>query len=56
MLEAVGHPVRRLVRVRIGPIELDRLALGSTRPLTRAEIAELRRATAISPAAPAARS
>ena len=34
MLDAVGHPVERLVRVRIGPISDRRLPPGQWRPLT----------------------
>lgn len=41
MLDAVGFPVRRLVRVRIGPIRLARLAPGQVRPLETREVAEL---------------
>ena len=37
MCEAVGHPVRRLVRTRIGPLSDRRLAPGQWRPLTPAE-------------------
>ena len=37
MCEAVGHPVRRLVRTRIGPLSDRRLAPGHWRPLTPAE-------------------
>jgi 23S rRNA pseudouridine2605 synthase len=37
MCEAVGHPVRRLVRTRIGPVADRRLPPGSWRPLTAAE-------------------
>jgi 23S rRNA pseudouridine2605 synthase len=37
MLDAVGHPVERLVRVRIGPIADRRLPPGQWRPLTPAE-------------------
>ena len=33
MLEAVGHPVRRLVRVAFGPLRLGGLAAGTARPL-----------------------
>lgn len=40
-LEAVGHPVRRLSRVRIGPIRLGDLRSGQTRDLTREELGEL---------------
>ena len=38
MFDAVGHPVRRLVRTRIGPIADPSLAPGEWRPLTRAEV------------------
>ena len=37
MCESVGHPVRRLVRTRIGPLSDRRLAPGSWRPLTPTE-------------------
>jgi 23S rRNA pseudouridine2605 synthase len=42
MCAAVHHPAQRLVRVRIGPIELGDLAPGAWRPLTRAELQRLR--------------
>jgi len=41
MLEAVGHPVQRLARLRIGPIRLGNLAVGETRDLTTAELGAL---------------
>jgi 23S rRNA pseudouridine2605 synthase len=41
MCEAVGHPVRRLVRSRFGPLRDHRLAPGQWRPLTQAEIRAL---------------
>lgn len=41
MCEAVGHPVRRLVRTRIGPLTDDRLAPGAWRHLTPAEVRAL---------------
>jgi 23S rRNA pseudouridine2605 synthase len=41
MLGAVGAPVRRLVRVRIGPIRLGDLAPGEVRALTPAEVRRL---------------
>ena len=41
MFEAVGHPVRRLVRTRIGPISDSSLRPGSWRPLSTAEIRSL---------------
>ena len=43
LLAAVGLPVTRLVRVRIGPVRLGNLAAGKVRPLTRAELNELGR-------------
>ncbi|MGZ4125953.1 MAG: pseudouridine synthase [Actinomycetota bacterium] len=43
MLAAVGLPVRRLVRVRYGPVRLGRMAVGETRPLSTAEIRGLYR-------------
>jgi pseudouridine synthase len=45
MLEAVGHPVVRLRRVRIGPISDPELPLGRYRHLAREEVAALRRAS-----------
>jgi len=44
MFEAVGHPVIRLRRVRLGPIADDNLTTGYWRELTPREIARLRRA------------
>ena len=41
MLEALGHPVTRLVRTRIGPIHDDRLRPGAWRHLTVAEVRAL---------------
>jgi 23S rRNA pseudouridine2605 synthase len=41
MCEAVGHPVRRLVRTRFGPLRDNRLAPGQWRPLEPAEIRAL---------------
>ncbi len=41
MCEAVGHPVIRLVRTRIGPLVDRRLPPGSWRELTRDEIRSL---------------
>jgi 23S rRNA pseudouridine2605 synthase len=38
MLDAVGLPVRRLVRLRIGPVKLGRLRAGEIRALTTAEV------------------
>ena len=41
-LEALGHPVVRLVRVRMGPLRLGRLAPGEARELSPAERRALR--------------
>jgi 23S rRNA pseudouridine2605 synthase len=41
MCEAVGHPVTRLVRIRIGPLHDDRLAPGEWRALQPAEVRKL---------------
>jgi len=41
MCEAVGHPVRRLVRTRIGPIVDPKLAPGEWRALGRDEVRSL---------------
>ena len=46
MCETVGHPVRRLVRTRIGPVSDRRLAPGHWRPLTPAETRLLEKAAA----------
>jgi len=42
MLEAVGHPVLQLRRVRIGPVTLGDLPVGSWRLLTGEEVRALR--------------
>ena len=41
MCEAVGHPVRRLVRTRIGPISDPNLGPGNWRTLSTAEVRSL---------------
>jgi len=43
MCDAIGHPVLRLRRVRLGPIVLGKLPKGSWRPLSPREFASLRR-------------
>lgn len=50
MCEALGHPVRALRRVRIGPISDRRLKPGEWRELTEQEIAALRRTSRRPPA------
>jgi 23S rRNA pseudouridine2605 synthase len=46
MCEAVGHPVTRLVRTRIGPLRDHRLAPGTWRLLTQDEVRQLALETA----------
>ena len=41
MLEAVGHPVQRLVRTAVGPVQLGGQKPGRMRPLTRGELGAL---------------
>jgi 23S rRNA pseudouridine2605 synthase len=43
MLEEIGHPVRRLRRVRLGPLTLAGLPAATHRPLTPEELHRLRR-------------
>jgi 23S rRNA pseudouridine2605 synthase len=43
LLEASGRPVSRLVRTRIGPVQLGTLKAGRVRHLTRHEVAVLHR-------------
>ena len=46
MCEAVGHPVTRLVRTRIGPLTDTKLKPGEWRPLAPDEVAALAKAAA----------
>ena len=41
MLDAVGHPVRRLIRTAIGPLRDTTLQPGTARPLSLQEVREL---------------
>lgn len=50
MCEAIGHPVRRLIRVRIGPIADPALSPGEWRELTPSEVRSLHGATGNRPA------
>jgi 23S rRNA pseudouridine2605 synthase len=50
MCEAVGHPVLRLVRTRIGPLRDPDLAPGEWRMLTQDELRELERSVGEAPA------
>jgi 23S rRNA pseudouridine2605 synthase len=47
MCEAIGHPVRRLVRTRIGPLADWRLPPGEWRPLTPQEVRALYEAATV---------
>ena len=47
MCDAVGYPVRRLIRTRIGPVELSDIAPGEHRSLTPAELQRLRAAVGL---------
>ena len=56
MLLQLGHPVRKLTRIRIGPLRLGRLGVGAARPLDSAEVAELKKYAAHLDRAPRPRS
>ncbi len=49
MCEAVGHPVIRLARIRVGPIRDAQLAPGTWRELTQDEVRALERAVSAAP-------
>jgi 23S rRNA pseudouridine2605 synthase len=49
MCDAIGHPVERLVRTRIGPIADRQLPPGRWRPLTADEVRSLEEAAAAEP-------
>jgi len=49
MCQAVGHPVRRLIRVRMGPLTLGGLPPGQHRPLTGEERELLLEAAGLQP-------
>src|SRR5580765_733099 len=53
MCDAIGHPVKHLRRVAIGPIRDPRLKVGYWRDLTEEEVARLQKAAARDEAAPA---
>lgn len=55
MCAALGHPVKRLIRVRIGPLLIGKLAPGEFRKLTREEIAQVRTQAQPRPASKAPR-
>lgn len=45
MLATLGHPVKKIERVAIGPLQLSGVAVGRWRELTRAEVKALKEAT-----------
>ena len=49
MCLAVGHPARRLIRIRVGALRLGALAPGRWRSLTAAEIDKLKELTGLAP-------
>ena len=55
MCDAVGHPVRRLVRTRIGPLRDGSLAPGAWRALTPIEVRKLYEAATPAPPNPSGR-
>jgi 23S rRNA pseudouridine2605 synthase len=56
MCESVGHPVRRLQRIRFGSLELGELKPGAHRRLTAAEVRQLSESSAGSGTRPSASS
>jgi 23S rRNA pseudouridine2605 synthase len=47
MFEVLGYFIEKLIRVRLGNVELGRLAPGEIRPLMRTEIIKLKRAVGL---------
>ena len=56
MFEALGYFVEKLIRVRVGSLELGHLPMGELRPLTQSEIKSLRRAVGLERDIPVAHS
>ena len=52
MCDAIGHPVQRLVRTRIGPISDAKLKPGTWRKLMRSEVHDLQKAVSLVPDTP----
>ena len=50
MFEALGYFVEKLIRIRVGPVELGHLPLGELRPLTQNEIKALKIAVGLAQA------
>ncbi len=49
MCRAIGHPVRRLKRVAVGPVRLGELSLGAVRKLSEGQVQALREAAGLPP-------
>ncbi|MFP4248492.1 MAG: pseudouridine synthase [Armatimonadota bacterium] len=49
MCAAIGHPVRRLKRVAMGPLRLGELSLGAVRELSESQVQALRQAAGLNP-------
>ena len=49
MCAAVGHPVQRLIRVRMGPLHLGNLQPGASRRLSQPELRSLRTSVSLRP-------
>jgi pseudouridine synthase len=47
MCRAIGHPVRRLKRVAMGPLRLGELSLGEVRKLSETQVQALRQAAGV---------
>ena len=47
MCESIGHPVRRLKRVSMGPLRLGELSLGAVRSLRPEQVSSLRQAVGL---------
>jgi len=53
MFETLGYFVEKLVRIRVGPVELGHLPLGELRPLTQSEVKSLQIAVGLAKEFPA---
>lgn len=53
IFEALGYFVEKLVRIRVGPVELGQLPLGELRPLTPSEVKSLQVAVGLAKERPA---
>ncbi len=52
MLDAIGHPVKKLTRIREGGLKLGNLKSGTIRPLRPAEVFELRKEVGLKTGSP----